>query len=54
MESFGIPQVMYASLAPNHVLITVAFTVATALLAAIIPARTATHLEPIEAIRFTA
>ncbi len=54
MESFGIPRVMYASLTANHVLITVAFTVATALLAAIIPARTATHLEPIEAIRFTA
>jgi ABC-type lipoprotein release transport system permease subunit len=51
---FGLPRVFYATITPMQVAITVAFTFATAVLAALIPAWTAGRLEPVEAMRFTA
>jgi len=54
VAEYGFPEVMYASLSPDQLVVTVVFTLAIAVLAAILPAFTATHLEPIEAIRYTA
>lgn len=51
---FGLPRVFYGSITALQVLTVLTFTVATALLAALIPARTAGRLEPVEAMRFTA
>lgn len=49
---FGLPTVLYASVDPVQVLITVVFVLATGLLAALYPAWTAGRLEPVEAMRF--
>ena len=51
---FGLPLQMYASISLEQVLITLAFTVGTALLAALWPAWQAGRLQPIEAMKFVA
>lgn len=50
----GLPRVFYAGITASQVLTVLVFTLVTALLAALIPARTAGKLEPVEAMRFTA
>lgn len=50
----GLPRVFYAGISLSQVLTVLAFTLATAILAALIPARAAGKLEPVEAMRFTA
>ena len=52
--SMGIPEVLYGSVSLEQILITVGYTLAIGLLAAILPAWTAAKLEPVEAMRFTA
>jgi ABC-type lipoprotein release transport system permease subunit len=51
---FGIPTVMYASISLEQILITFAFALGTALLAALWPAWMAGRLQPVEAMRFAA
>lgn len=50
----GLPETLYASLRPFDVIATVIFVFITGIVAALIPARTAARLEPVEAMRFTA
>jgi len=50
----GLPPVIYLSLRPWDIPITLAFALATGLLAAWWPARVAASLEPVEAMRFSA
>lgn len=49
---FGLPTTLYASLDPAQIIVTVAFVLATGLLAALYPAWAAGRLEPVEAMRF--
>jgi ABC-type lipoprotein release transport system permease subunit len=49
---FGLPTVLYASLSSGQVLLTFAFAVVTAVLAALWPAWVAGKLEPVEAMKF--
>lgn len=51
---FGLPLKMYASISAEQILITLAFAVGTALLAALWPAAKAGRLQPVEAMRFAA
>ena len=51
---FGLPLLMYASISPIQILVTLAFAVGTALLAALWPAWLAGRLQPVEAMRFAA
>lgn len=50
----GLPEVIYPSLEPMDLLLTLAFVLITALLAAWWPARVAARLEPVQAMRFVA
>ena len=50
----GLPTVLFASVSLQQFLITIAFVLATGILAALLPAFTAARLEPVEAMRFTA
>lgn len=50
----GLPTVLYASVSPGQLLTAVLYTLATGVLAALLPALTAARLEPTEAMRFTA
>ncbi|HEU4741555.1 MAG TPA: FtsX-like permease family protein [Meiothermus sp.] len=54
LSVFGLPETIYLSLRPADILITLAFALATGLLAAWWPARVAARLEPVEAMRFAA
>ena len=54
LERWGLPTVLYLSLEPADVVVTVALTLATALLAALWPGWVAARLEPVEAMRFRA
>ena len=54
MAEFGLPSVFYLSVEPWQVLLAAGFAVATALLAALWPARIAANTEPAEAMRYTA
>ena len=49
---FGIPPVLYASIQPADIVITLVFVFATGILAALWPAWVASRLEPVEAMRF--
>lgn len=51
---FGMPEVLYVSLGPYDLLVTVALALLTGLIAAWWPARVAARLEPVEAMRFAA
>ncbi len=51
---FGTPLVMYGAITPEQVLITLAFILGTAILAALWPAWVAGRLQPIEAMRHVA
>lgn len=51
---FGLPLQMYASISLEQILITLIFSVGTALLAALWPAWMAGRLQPVEAMRFAA
>lgn len=51
---FGIPTVMYASISLEQIVVTFAFALGTALLAALWPAWMAGRLQPVEAMRFAA
>ena len=53
-EAYGLPRVMYASIAPVEVVIIVAFAIGIGVLAALWPARVAGRLAPVEAMRFVA
>lgn len=50
----GLPEKLYATLRPFDVVATVLFVFVTGIVAALIPARVAAKLEPVEAMRFTA
>lgn len=50
----GLPRVFYGSVSPQEIMMTVLFTLITAVLAALLPALSAGRLEPAEAMRFTA
>ena len=50
----NFPDVLYTSVTAERVVIIVVFVLATGILAALLPARTAGRLEPVEAMRFTA
>ncbi|MFC3860853.1 ABC transporter permease [Deinococcus antarcticus] len=50
--SGGLPETLYPSLLPGDVIFTLAFTLLTALLSAWWPARLASRLEPVDAMRF--
>lgn len=54
VEAYGMPAVMYASIAPEEIAITLAFAIGVGLLAALWPARVAGRLAPVEAMRFVA
>jgi ABC-type lipoprotein release transport system permease subunit len=54
LADLGLPPVLYASVSPGQLAVAVAFTFAMGVLAAVLPALTATRLEPVEAMRFTA
>jgi ABC-type lipoprotein release transport system permease subunit len=54
LSVLGVPQTIYPSLRSMDVPITLAFALATSLLAAWWPARVAARLEPVEAMRFVA
>lgn len=54
LERWGLPTVLYLRLEPVDVAVTVAFTLATALVAALWPGWVAARLEPVEAMRFRA
>ena len=54
LERWGLPPVLYASLHPADVALTVTFTVVTAVLAALWPGLMAARLQPVEAMRFKA
>ena len=54
MAGLGLPAVLYASVSLGQIAVTVAFTFTLGVLAAVLPALTATKLVPIEAIRYTA
>jgi ABC-type lipoprotein release transport system permease subunit len=53
-STFGLPEVLYLSLRPWELPVTLAYALLTGLLAAWWPARLAARLEPVEAMRFTA
>ena len=53
-DLYNMPRVLYGSISLGQLLITVGFTFAIGVLAAILPALTASRLEPVEAMRFTA
>ena len=53
-ESLGIPRVLYGSISPLQIFITIGYTFAIGILASLLPAFTAARLEPVEAMRFTA
>jgi ABC-type lipoprotein release transport system permease subunit len=52
-ESVGFPRVLYGSISSLQIVVTIAYTLAIAVLAALLPAITAARLEPVEAMRFT-
>lgn len=54
LERYGLPNVLYTSLEPVDVVITVTFTLVTAVLAALWPGLVAARLQPVEAMRFKA
>lgn len=54
LAEFGLPAVLYPSVTLQQVAITMAFTIATALLAALWPAWVAGRLQPVEAMRHVA
>ena len=54
MAELGMPTVLYPGVTPGQVVITMIFTIATALLAALWPARVAGRLQPVEAMRHVA
>lgn len=54
VEAYGMPAVMYASIAPAEVAIVVGYAVVIGILAALWPARVAGRLAPVEAMRFVA
>ena len=54
MAEFSMPAVLYPSLTPEHVAITLAFTITTAFLSALWPAWIAGRLQPVEAMRHVA
>ena len=54
MADLGLPPVLYASVSPGQITVALIFTFTIGVLAAVLPALTATKLEPIEAIRYTA
>lgn len=54
MAEVGMPTVLYPSLAPGQVAITISFAVGVALLAALWPAWTAGRLQPVEAMKHVA
>ncbi|MDR7505946.1 MAG: FtsX-like permease family protein [Armatimonadota bacterium] len=54
VEAYGLPVVMYGSIAPIEVAIIAAFAVGIGVCAALLPAWTAGRLEPVEAMRFVA
>jgi ABC-type lipoprotein release transport system permease subunit len=53
-EAYGLPRVMYGSVATVEVVIILAFVVGIGVLAALLPARAAGRLEPVDAMRFAA
>ena len=53
-ESIGFPRVLYASVSAFQIIITIVYTFAIGVLAALLPAITAARLEIVEAMRFTA
>lgn len=54
VEAYGVPRVMYASVGSADVAIIAAFVIGIGVLAALWPARVASRLEPVEAMRFVA
>jgi ABC-type lipoprotein release transport system permease subunit len=50
----GLPRIFYGSITAREIIITLVFTLMTASLSALLPAMTASRLEPVEAMRFTA
>lgn len=52
LERWGLPTVLYPSLQPSDVIVTVAFMLGTALAAALWPGFIASRVEPVEAMRF--
>jgi ABC-type lipoprotein release transport system permease subunit len=54
MRQVGLPAVMYASIDPVEIIVILAFALVTGVVAALMPARVAGRLEPIEAMRFVA
>lgn len=54
LERWGLPPVLYTSLHPADVAITVTFTLVTGVLAALWPGLIAARLQPVEAMRFKA
>jgi len=53
-DLYNMPRILYGSISPSQIMITVIFTFIIGVLAAILPAITASRLEPVEAMRFTA
>lgn len=53
-RDFGMPEILYVSLGPYDLVVTLGLALLTGLIAAWWPARVAARLEPVEAMRFTA